>query len=150
MNDNLDYFYVKSSFYYTPDYSCDINYPYILFRLEIKEVLKTISPKGLNFKDYHYIFKETLIFKDFKNNNQINNYVDNEYAEIFICRNNEDKTLCLFDNSSYGLSPKSIINFGKHDDMDNLFIFYYEIKLDVKTLEDALKEILFIVLVKEY
>jgi hypothetical protein len=93
MEDNLDYFYIKSSNYYTPDYSCDINYAYILFRLEIKEVLKTISPKGLNFKDYHYIFKETLIFKDFKNNNQINNYVDNEYAEIFICRNNEDKTL---------------------------------------------------------
>jgi hypothetical protein len=150
MKDNLDYFYIKSSNCYTPDYSCDITYPYILFRLEIKEVLKTISPKGLNFKDYHYIFKETLIFKDFKNNNQINNYVDNEYAEIFICRNNEDKTLCLFDNSSYGLSPKSIINFGKHDDMDNLFIFYNEIKLDVKTLEDALKEILFLVLVKEY
>lgn len=149
MNDNLDYFYVKPSYHYDSVYSCDINHPYILFRLEIKEGLKTISSKGLNF-NYHYIFKDTLIFKDFKNNKQINNYVDNEYADIFICRNNEDNTLCLFDNSSYGLSPKSIINFGKHDDMDNLFIFYNDIKLDVKTLEDALKEILFIIFVKEY
>ena len=47
------------------------------------------------------------------------------------------------------MNPTEYIDFGEHDNINNLFIFYYDLKLTAITLENALKEILFIKFIKE-
>lgn len=100
--------------------------PYIIFKLEIEDNAKI---------DYHYIIKDTLIFTNLKNQTQLNNYVNDEFSGIYICKQ-KDK-LCLWNNSLYGLNPRSIINFEEYD------VFYNNKKFNSKTLEDLVKEILF-------
>ena len=133
----INYFYIKKS---NID---DTNTKYYIFYVEIKE--QEIDSCNT---DYHYIFKEFSIDEHFKSVEQLNNYISDNYSgAVFLCK--QDNNICLYDNSTYGLHPTSYIDFGDHDNINNLFIFYDDLKLTAITLEDALKEILFIKFIKE-
>jgi hypothetical protein len=125
------------------------NTAYELFKVVVKKRKLPKSPEGIDLVDYYYYITDHCVFLEENiTKEKLNMHVNNWCSDTFICRRYDE--LCLV-KSTYGTNnPEGIIPFGEHENMNDLFIFYERSKLNVKTLEGAIKEILFIKFMDEY
>ena len=115
---------------------------FIIFKVNIFEQF-IFSSATNNQKILKLVITEHLINKKkFKTYNEINNYIINNLQETYICILNNK--IYLYDNSDFGNTSKNLFDIDYFVNVANLEINFLNKKLDAINLDDAMKEILYI------
>lgn len=135
-NDVPNFLIVQKSLYFEKK-------QFIIFKVNIFEQF-IISSATNNQKILKLVITEHLINKKkFKTYNEINNYIISNLQETYICILNNK--IYLYDNSDFGNTSKSLFDIDYFVNVANLEFNFLNKKLNAQNLDDAIKEILYII-----